>query len=168
VKATGLEHRHAGYTYLALMILVALIGILAASAVQVGALLQRRAAEEELLFVGGEFQRALASFANATPVGHSRHPRGLDDLLRDPRFPGVRRHLRRVYVDPVTGLANWALVPSADGGIGGVHSASALEPIKQQGFGVDEERLAHKAHYSEWIFGTVEAGPPVPGAVPLR
>jgi type II secretory pathway pseudopilin PulG len=142
-----------GFSYLALMILVAIIGLAAASAVQVGALLQRRVAEAELLFIGSEFKQALLSYAAATPPGMSRYPRGIEDLLRDPRTPGVRRHLRKLYPDPITGRTQWGIVPSLDGGIAAVHSLSSLEPIKQHDFGVDEERLAHRRSYREWVFG---------------
>jgi len=152
-----MKRRHRGFSYLALLILVAILGMSAASAVQVGALAQRRLAEDELLFIGDEFRRALGGFAAATPPGRSRYPRSIDDLLRDPRFPGVRRHLRKLYVDPMTGSSEWGTVSSLDGGIAGIHSLSDAEPIKQQGFEAGSEHLAQRRHYREWIFA-------VPGA----
>jgi type II secretory pathway pseudopilin PulG len=149
-----------GFSYLALMILVAVMALVTATSLQVGALAQRRLAEEELLFVGAEFKRALVSYAATTPPGASRYPRALDDLLRDPRLPGARRHLRRIYVDPIAGGTDWGLIASPDGGIAGVHSLSELEPIKQQGFGLDEAALAGRRSYREWVFGA-DLPPPI-------
>jgi len=148
-----------GFGLLALLILIAVLGIVGASGVQVGALMQRRAAEQELLFVGMEFQRGLASYAAAAPAGAPRTPKTLEDLLRDPRQPGVWRHLRRVYVDPVTGAARWGLVRGPDGGIVAVHSLSGAAPIKQAGFESGMQHLAERGKYSEWVFGTLPAAP---------
>ena len=148
-----------GFGLLGLLILIAILGIVGASGVQVGALMQRRAAEQDLLFVGMEFQRALASYAAASPAGAPRTPKTLEDLLRDPRQPGVRRHLRRIYVDPVTGAARWGLVRGPDGGIVAVHSLSGAAPIKQTGFESGMQHLAERGKYSEWVFGTVPAAP---------
>ena len=142
-----------GYAYLALLILIAIIGVVAAAAVQLGGVYQRRMAEEELLFVGGEYQRALLSYAAATPVGQPRQPRTLDDLVRDPRYPNPMRHLRKLYADPVTGKSNWVLVKSPDGQtIVGIHSASVAKPIKIAQFPSDFKGFEDKRHYADWIF----------------
>lgn len=156
-----MRKRHQGFSYLAVMILIGIIGMAAASSVQVGALLQRRMAEDELLFIGDQFKRALLSYAAATPLGSSRYPRSIHDLLRDPRFPGVRRHLRKIYVDPMTGQADWGVVGSMDGGIAGIHSFSEGVPIKQRGFGLEEERLANRHRYRDWVFGIDPIAPNV-------
>ncbi len=70
-------HRSAGFTYIGLLIALALIALAATATVQGGALLQRRQAEEELLVVGREFRNALQSYANATPAGQKRYPPSL-------------------------------------------------------------------------------------------
>ncbi|MBP0590712.1 type II secretion system protein [Paraburkholderia sp. LEh10] len=142
-----------GYAYLALLILIAIIGVTAAAAVQLGGVYQRRMAEEELLFVGGEFQRALLSYAAATPAGQPTLPRTLDDLVRDPRYPNPMRHLRKLYADPVTGKPNWVLVKSPDGQtIVGIHSASVAQPIKIAHFPPDFLGFEDKRHYADWVF----------------
>jgi len=68
-------------------------------------------------------------------VGGRDHADGaLQDLVQDDRTPATRRFLRKVYIDPMTGAADWTLIPAADGGFMGVASASKLVPIKQRGF----------------------------------
>jgi type II secretory pathway pseudopilin PulG len=118
-----------GIAYIALMIAIAVISLVAASAVQLGAVHGQRAAEDELLFVGGEFQRALSRYADATPVGLPRAPASLDELTADPRFPGAVRHLRKVYADPITGAADWEIIHDSAGRVAGVHSRSTLVAV---------------------------------------
>lgn len=103
----GKQH---GFTYLSLIILVAIIGLASAATIKLGAVLQRSAAERELLAIGAEYADALESYAKATPPGQSPLPPSFKELLRDSRFPNVRRHLRRIYVDPMTGKAEWGIV----------------------------------------------------------
>ncbi len=112
----GKQH---GFTYLSLVILVAIIGLASAATIKLGAILQRSAAERELLAIGAEYADALESYAKATPPGQSPLPPSFKELLRDTRFPTVRRHLRRVYVDPLTGKAEWGIVyaSQAQGGV---------------------------------------------------
>lgn len=152
----GSRRRHrkqGGYAYLALMILIAIIGVAAAAGAQLGAIYQRRMAEENLLAIGGEFQRALLSYAAATPLGQATQPRTLDDLLRDQRYPNVVRHLRKLYLDPMTGKADWVLVKSPDGQtIVGIHSASNAHPIKIANFTGDFQGFNDKHSYAGWVF----------------
>lgn len=142
-----------GFTYIGLLILIAIIGIASAATLQVGSILQRRAAEESLLNIGAEFQKALISYANATPAGQQRFPRTLQDLVRDPRFPKVRRHLRRIYPDPITGNNTWGMVyANGNGGLVGIYSLSTLPPIKIGNFDAAFLRFNGKTSYQEWIF----------------
>jgi type II secretory pathway pseudopilin PulG len=142
-----------GFTYVGLLILLAVIGIAAAASIQMGGIVQRRAAEEELLAIGVEFRTALISYANATPAGQKRAPSSLQDLLKDPRYPNTRRHLRKIYIDPLTGKADWGLVQNPDGsGIVGIYSLSDAKPIKVGNFDLPFVEFANKASYKEWVF----------------
>jgi type II secretory pathway pseudopilin PulG len=142
-----------GYTYLALLILLAIISIAAAASAELGAIYQRRMAEKELLAVGAQFQRALQSYSSSTPIGQPTQPRTLEELLRDPRYPNVVRHLRRVYDDPMTGKADWVLVMSPDGQtIVGIHSASHAHPIQIAHFPAAFQGFANKKSYTDWVF----------------
>lgn len=146
-------HRAGGFTYLSLIIVVAIIGMVAATGLKLGSVVQRSLLEEELLHIGAEFSDALQSYADATPAGQPRQPPSLKELLRDPRFPGVRRHLRKIYVDPMTGSAEWGIVYLADKvGVVGVYSLSEAQPVKIGNFPSRFQGFSGKSHLSEWKF----------------
>ena len=145
--------RQRGFTYLGLIILVAILGLVGAAGLKMGSLLQRQAVEQELLDIGAQFADALQSYAGATPAGQPQQPPNLAALLRDPRFPQVRRHLRKLYVDPITGRAEWGLLyQPGTNGIIGVHSLSKAVPLKIGNFDVRFAGFEGKAHFSEWHF----------------
>jgi type II secretory pathway pseudopilin PulG len=148
----GSRARAGGFTYVGLLILMAIVGIAATASVQLGAVAQRRGAEQELLFLGAQFRAAFTSYANASPPNQPRFPRTLEQLLRDPRVPGLRRHLRRVPVDPLTGKDEWGIVRSADGYIVGIHSLSEAAPIKRGNFGAEFAEFAQASSYQGWVF----------------
>jgi len=155
--------RHdAGFTYLGLLFLLAIIGIVSATALQVGAVMHRRAAEEALLDVGREFSQALESYRRVTPKGQPDEPSTLQDLLKDPRFPGVVRHLRKLYYDPVTGRQEWGIQRSEDmKGIAGVFSLSDAKPIKIGNFDLRLQGFTGKSSYQDWVFTSQQvAGAP--------
>ena len=120
----------------------------------------QREKEKELLFVGDQFRRAITLYYEKSPGGDKRYPQTLDDLLRDNRYPGVQRYLRRVYVDPMSGSAEWGLVRAADGGISGVHSLSDATPMKTAKFPNVYEQFTGKTSYADWQF--VYAPPAAP------
>jgi type II secretory pathway pseudopilin PulG len=145
--------RQYGFTYLGALILIAVISVAASATLKVGAAMHRRAAEEELLAIGGEFRDAFVSYANSTPLGQPRTPPSLDDLLKDPRFPTVRRHLRRIYVDPISGKQEWGAIQAQPGpGIMGVYSLAEGTPIKIANFDLRFQDFEGKTSYRDWIF----------------
>ena len=135
---------------------VALLSAVAAHALQLGAAHTRRQAEAELLAIGAEFEAALRS--------HGARPQSLQDLLRDPRAPGVRRHLRRLYADPLSGRAEWGLQRDAQGGIVGVYSLAGGEPLKRRGFAPHQAHFAQARRYSDWLFTPERGAPPCSGS----
>jgi type II secretory pathway pseudopilin PulG len=141
-----------GFTYIGLMIFVALIGIGLAFAGQVWHTAAQREKEKELLFVGDQFRTAIAKYYEWSPGGGKKFPRSLEDLLEDRRYPTTKRHLRRIYSDPMTGRADWELVTAPDGSIMGVHSQSEQEPRKTSGFRAEDEQFAAAKKYSDWNF----------------
>jgi type II secretory pathway pseudopilin PulG len=142
-----------GLAYLGLLYMVALAGIAGLATQQLSSLVQRRQAEEELLFIGHQFRQALKSYVEATPAGSAeRLPRQLQDLLLDPRQPFVRRHLRRLPPDPVTGASDWVLLRGDEGRIVGLHSASTREPIRQDHFAADDFHFKGQRRHADWWF----------------
>ncbi len=161
-----MRQRQQGFTYVGLIVLVAIIGMVTATTVKLGALLQRRAAEEALLDVGAAFSDALKSYANATLPGQRMTPATLEELLKDPRFPTPRRHLRQIYADPITGQATWGLLRGLDKvGIVAVYSLSDAAPIKLANFDPRFVGFDNKQHLSEWKFAATGMAA-IPAAAP--
>lgn len=153
---TPAARTQAGFIYLALLLAVALLGLTAAHSLELGAAFMRREAEVQLLADGLALRAALRSYAHlpsgpGAPPG-ARGPRQLEELLRDPRVPGLRRHLRRIPVDPLTGRREWGLVRDAEGFITGIHSLAAGRPIRQAGFDPLLAGFENAASYREWVF----------------
>ena len=125
--------RQRGFSYLLLLFVIAIssaaLGALAES-VQIG--LQREL-EAELLFRGHEFSRALDGFRSVRIDGAARYPRELEELLEDRRAREPVHHLRRLYLDPFTGQADWQIVREAQGGIIGVYSRSRRPALTRNG-----------------------------------
>lgn len=152
--ASGTNVRaQAGFTYVGLVVFVAILGLVGAATVKVDGLLRRAAAERELLEIGAAFSEALRSYAAATPRGFPTAPPTLQHLLRDPRFPGVRRHLRKIFVDPVTGKDEWGVLYQGDKtGVLAVYSLSQAQPLKVANFDARFLNFENKEHLSEWKF----------------
>lgn len=145
--------RQRGFTYVGLIVLVAIIGLVGAATVKLDSLLRRAEAEQELLETGAEFTRALRSYAAATPRGQPTQPPSLKELLRDPRFPEPRRHLRKLYIDPITGKPEWGILYLADKtGVIGVYSLSDSAPLKVANFDYRFQNFEHRERISEWAF----------------
>lgn len=163
-----------GFTYLGLLLAVALLGAGLAATGSLWSAQAQRERESELLFAGDQIRQAIKRYYEEAPLGQpNRFPQRLDDLLLDRRWPTLRRHLRRVYLDPATG-ADWALVPAPGGGILGVHSRSTAVPFRRTGFGRLDAGFEDAATLADWRFvyrvaepeGTAAMQPPAPGASP--
>lgn len=142
-----------GFVYLLLLVVVAVVGAASSATVTLGLALDRRAAEQELLTIGAEYENALSSYRASTPAGKEQSPRSFEDLLADPRYPGVRRHLRKMYVDPLTGTDQWGIIRSTGGLIVGIYSLAEGVPIKREGFAARWAGFANANSYALWIFG---------------
>jgi type II secretory pathway pseudopilin PulG len=148
----GARSGPAGFTYLGVLIFIAVAGVALAAAGTVWHTEARREKEKELLFIGQEFQTAISRYHLSTPGAVKQYPKRLEDLLRDPRYPQVRRYLRKLYRDPITGTTDWGLIRAADGGIFGVYSPSRERPLKVGGFAPDLSTFQSATRYSEWVF----------------
>lgn len=146
------RNAESGFAYLWLLFLVAVMGLGLSVASDVYSTVAKRDREKALMAVGRQFQEAIGRYHAFRPAGARREfPASLEDLLRDPRSPGTVRHLRKIFVDPMTGKAEWGLVRIGDRIIG-VHSLSEDPVIKKDGFDPDLRLLAGKNTYAEWLF----------------
>ena len=139
-----------GAILLLLLVMVVVVGLAAGMAGQSWRSTVQRAREAELLWRGQQYQQAITSYY-AVRHGQQSFPAKLEDLLRDPRFPHVVRHLRKLYNDPMTG-ADWDLVKDPTGRVIGVRSSSELEPFRKDGFPKSLDKLKGKEAYNEWEF----------------
>jgi type II secretory pathway pseudopilin PulG len=142
------QARQRGFTYLGLLFAVAIIGITLATVGIVWSTQAQREREAQLLFVGNQYREAIGRY-NA---GAGHYPQALADLLQDTSLPVVRRYLRRIYPDPMTGAPDWLLIRASDGGIMGVASSSQQQPIKVAGFAPLNAAFEKAEHYSDWQF----------------
>lgn len=162
-----------GFTYLGALFLVVLMGAALAGAGQLWSLASQRVRERELLWVGTQYAQALRRYYESSP-GVKQYPQRLDELLEDHRGPTPRRHLRRLYPDPVARSGEWGLLRGIDGRIVGVHSLSRERPLKQGRFPPRWSAFDGMESYADWHFvadpaflGGAPAGsdraPPQPG-----
>ena len=146
--------RSGGFTYLGVLFFIALAGVALAVVGVVWSTATQREREAQLLFVGDEIRVAIMRYYVRTPGTRREYPRTLEDLVRDPRYLTVERHLRKLYVDPFTGRVDWVLILTSDGRIRGVHSSSERRPLKIARFSPADAEFAGAAHYSEWMFAS--------------
>jgi len=92
---------------------------------------------------------ALGRYYESSPGTVKVYPRELRELLEDKRFLGIRRHLRKIPLDPLTRQREWGLVRGPGGGIVGIHSLSTLAPINKATFGPGEETFAQAQTYQD-------------------
>lgn len=102
-----------GFVYLWALFAVALAGIVMAGTGQVWQAKSQREKEAELLYVGEEFRKAIMSYYNTGP---KQYPESLEDLLQDKRTPAIKRHLRKIYTDPITNTTEWGIVDESSPG----------------------------------------------------
>ena len=157
-----------GFTYLALLAAIVIIGISMGSAARSWQNISLREKEEELIFRGNQYRLAIERYYTALP-GRRQYPETLEDLLKDSRTPTGRRHLRRQYKDPITGEDFVLIQDPLSKRIIGVRSSSEKKPLKQGNFPDEFKDFEGKTRYNEWLFATQPGGvgqPPVPVFLP--
>ncbi|MBL8506533.1 MAG: type II secretion system protein [Methylobacillus glycogenes] len=131
--------------------MIAISGIGLAALGQAWHTASQRDKEVELLFVGAQISKAISAYREATPSPVKQYPNSLEALLNDKRGPKPARHLRKIYIDPMTGTREWGLIKDANS-ITGVYSLSRLKPFKQDNFDDDLQGFAGAASYRDWHF----------------
>src|SRR5262245_51578615 len=134
--------RQRGFTYLTALLLVAVMGVGLAATGELWSQTRQREKETELAWIGNQYVQAIGIYYHRSPGTVKRYPQKLEDLIEDRRFLTTQRYLRRQYADPLTGKADWTLVPSPEGGIQGVRSrlgTASSDPAAADGRLVDRQ-----------------------------
>jgi len=142
-----------GFTYLIALFMVAILSIVTLRALENSLTRERRAKEEQLLFVGQAYQKAITTYYLNSP-GRGSYPQNLADMLDEGRTSATQKSLRRLYFDPITGSQDWGLIPAetTNGGIMGVYSKSSQQPIKVNGFPSALSNFIGATSYQQWQF----------------
>lgn len=148
-----------GFGFLLVLFAIAVLGLLLAGAGQVWQTSVQREKEAELLFIGNQFRQAIGSYYRQSPGAAKQFPARLEELVEDTRFPVPRRHLRKLYRDPMTGGLEWGLQKSGDR-IVGVHSLSTGSAFRMV-FEARDVAFQDTTRYDQWIFSyAIGAEPP--------
>ncbi len=153
-----------GAALLVVLVMVIIVGLVAGIAGTSWQTIRQRAREAELFWRGDQYRQAIQSYyeygAGGSRNRAGQYPAKLKDLLKDPRSLAPKKHIRRLFVDPMTG-GDWELIKDKGGRITGVHSSSSLEPFQQDGFPVEYEAFAGTASYTAWEFNYLPKKQPV-------
>jgi type II secretory pathway pseudopilin PulG len=139
-----------GFTYLALLAAIIIIGISMGAAGKYWQNVVQREKEDELLFRGDQYARAIERYYSAVP-GRVQYPASLDDLLKDERTPTGKRYLRQKYKDPMTN-EDFVEIRDQLRRIIGVRSSSEKTPLRQANFPEPYQEFSGKTKYSDWQF----------------
>ncbi|HNP27254.1 MAG TPA: hypothetical protein PKM20_10975 [Nitrosomonas sp.] len=103
-----------GIIYLWALFAVTVAGVVMAGTGQLWQTKIQREKEMELLFIGDQFRKAIMSYHSNQLTGVRQYPESLEQLLEDKRGPVIQRHLRKIYIDPMTMTDEWGLVEEDD------------------------------------------------------
>lgn len=143
--------RQRGITYLWMLFLVFLLSLGLGKTLDVYSTMLKREKENQLLYVGDQYRQAIRLYYLSSPGYLKKYPEKLSDLLKDPRHLTVRRYIRQLYNDPVSGQP-FTLINAPEGGIMGVASPSSALPVKQRGFPPQDDGFNGSGRYADWQF----------------
>ncbi len=142
----------AGFTYVALLAVVALAGIALAEIGTRWADRVQREREQQLLRIGQVYAQALLAYHRGSPGSDKTWPKDVQELLQDPRMLGTVRYLRAPYTDPMVPGQPFALIRAADNTIRGVQSTSTATPFHEGPVDLGVTALPPAQHYADWQF----------------
>lgn len=141
-NAMKVTQQQSGFSYLAMLFLIAALSVVLTKTYERSDTIAKRDKEKELFFIGNQYRQAIMSYYNQSPGGFKELPKELDDLLSDNRFVGTKRHLRKRFMDPVTGEDFSVLLDESER-IKGISSTSNAEILQLTLF--DDENAKHPA-----------------------
>ena len=153
---TGKQRQH-GSVFMGMLVTVAVVAVMLMETGTLWSSVLQRERELELLARGNEIRRGIGLYYKAG----NAFPKSLEDLVLDRRQPTVKRYLRRVYADPLTGTTEWGVVPGPGDTIMGVFSQAKGTPFKQGNFAVINQSFTGQGSYQGWVFlyGSVQSNP---------
>jgi type II secretory pathway pseudopilin PulG len=143
-----------GFTYIAALFMVVIMGIMLGAVGQSIKSIMKREKEKELIFRGLQYRDAIERWSKkGVPL------KDLKDLVEPTVSSNIDRSkdrlLRKLYKDPMTADGKWKTLPNPPDpiqGIYGVVSTSNDEPFKQGNFPEVIKNFEGKKKYSEWEF----------------
>ncbi|WP_442838741.1 type II secretion system protein [Acinetobacter baumannii] len=140
-----------GFAYIWMLVIFSILAVVIGQwSVNYATLLQREK-EQELLRIGLMYRNAIYQYYQNSPNGIRTYPKKIEDLLRDPRYPEVRRYLRNLEKDPMTSR-EFILIKNNDMEVVGIYSSSKKKPIKKVGFLPSIKFFEAANSYTEWKF----------------
>lgn len=94
---------------------------------------RQRETEDELIFIGQQYIKAIESYYLRTPGVIKQFPSRLEDLVQDPRFPQPVRHIRKLWHDPLAPNQDWGLIKRGTA-IVGIYSQAEGHPFRTANF----------------------------------
>jgi len=153
-KLLSLLPNQRGAVLLMVLICVTLLGLMAGIAGTSWQTIMQRAKEADLLWKGNQIRQAIGKYYNTSHTqgpAPKAFPSKLDFLIKDPRFLEVRRYLRKIYPDPMTGK-NWEIIKNSSDQIIGVRSSSNKAPFKLDNFSEENKSFINQQSYHNWQF----------------
>lgn len=142
----------AGFTYIALLVVLAVTSVGLAAVGPLWAQSSHRDREEDVLRLGALYAAAIVHY-HRSPCGSVRElPRSLEDLVLDTRGGCKERHLRRLYPSPWRDGSGWRPIFGAEGRVIGVYLASEKDVLRRTPIELRWLRLSAAQRYSDWQF----------------
>lgn len=156
ISPTGMRaknHRpvtQGGFTYLVVLLSLALASLALLKTGELWSFSQQRQQEQQLHEAGNTLRAAIKAYYESSPGTLKQYPPDLTALLQDKRYLSMRRYLRRIPVDPLTGNADWILINAPQGGIMGVRSNSnkatiILDPLAARQSNLGNRQFVYQA-----------------------
>ena len=142
------KHPQQGSVFMGMLVTVAVVAVMLMEVGTLWSSVLQRERELELLARGNQIRRAIGLYYREG----NTFPKSLADLVLDRRQPTIKRYLRRVYDDPLTGNAEWGVVKGPGETIMGVFSTAKGTPFKQGNFSVINQSFTGQGSYQGWVF----------------
>ncbi len=141
-----------GFTYPAALALIIIVSVSLMVVQKQWSTTVKREKEKELFFRAEQIVQAIEFYYDNSSSEVKEYPRSFKALLKDNRSLSLKRYLRKLYKDPMTRDGEWGVIYDGKGGIKGVFSRSAVEPMKKGNFSEMYQSFKNKKKYNDWKF----------------